>query len=82
MSQNTEKTKKKKIEVKTTEDIKLLPKEEQMKWEVAKELGLFDKIVSQGWKSLTGKESGRIGGIISSRQKHPLSQKSSTKAKS
>ena len=33
------------------------------------ELGLFDKITANGWKSLTAKESGRIGGILSGRKK-------------
>lgn len=62
-------TKKKKIEVKTVEDIKKLEKAEQAKWEVAVELGLFDKVAGTGWKSLTSRESGRIGGILASRQK-------------
>ncbi len=61
--------KKKKIEVKTMEDVRLLPPQEQPKWEIAEELGLFDKIVDAGWKSLTSKESGRIGGILSARTK-------------
>lgn len=61
--------KKKKPEVKTREDIKKLPLEEQTKWEIADELGLFDKVTGTGWKSLTSRESGRIGGILSSRQK-------------
>lgn len=58
---------KKKIEVKTPEDIEKVKKEDRAKWEVALELGLFDKVVESGWKSLTARESGRIGGIISSR---------------
>lgn len=61
--------KKKKIEVKTMEDVKLLPAGEQPKWEIAEELGLFDKVVESGWKSLTSRESGRIGGILSARTK-------------
>ena len=61
--------KKKKIEVKTREDVKLLPAGEQPKWEIAEELGLFDKVVETGWKSLTSRESGRIGGILSARTK-------------
>lgn len=60
---------KKKIEVKEKDDIYKLPKEEQLKWEIADELGLFDKVVTQGWRSLTSKESGRIGGIASRRKK-------------
>lgn len=62
-------TKKKRIEVSKPEDIKLLPVKEQMKWELALELGLFDKILSGGWKSLTAKESGKIGGIISAKER-------------
>lgn len=38
--------------------------EEQLKFEIAQELGLGDKVVSGGWRSLTAKESGRIGGLI------------------
>ena len=40
-----------------------------MKYEVASELGLLDKVRTQGWKSLTAKESGRIGGIVARRKK-------------
>jgi hypothetical protein len=61
--------KKKKIEVKTPSDIGLLSPKEQPKWNVALELGLFDKVVQTGWKSLTSKESGQIGGILSARKK-------------
>ena len=43
--------------------------EEIMKYEIADELGLTDKIRRFGWKSLTAKESGRIGGIIAKRKK-------------
>ncbi len=43
--------------------------EEKMKWEIAKELGVYDKVLAGGWKSLSAKESGRIGGILSSRRK-------------
>lgn len=41
----------------------------KMKMEIAKEIGLYDKIIEDGWGSLTSKESGRIGGIITSRKK-------------
>ncbi len=61
--------KKKKIEVKTHDDIYLLPGSEQEKWEIAEELGLFDKVIQTGWKSLTGRESGRIGGILAARHR-------------
>ena len=59
----------KKDEVKCIADIKKLKKEEQAKWEMAVELGLFDKVVEKGWKSLTARESGRIGGMLSAKSK-------------
>ena len=40
-----------------------------MKYEIAEELGLTDKVNNTGWKSLTAKESGRIGGILARRKK-------------
>ena len=60
--------KKKKIEVKAPEDIEKVEEADRAKWEIALELGLFDKVVESGWKSLTSRESGRIGGILSSRK--------------
>lgn len=42
---------------------------DMMKYEIAKELGLFDKILSQGWGALTSGESGRIGGIAAKRKR-------------
>lgn len=35
-----------------------------MKYEIAEELGLLDRVLAQGWKSLTSKETGRIGGLV------------------
>mgnify|MGYP000898975068 FL=1 len=43
--------------------------EEMMKFEIATELGLRDKVISGGWRSLTAKESGRIGGLITKRRR-------------
>ena len=40
-----------------------------MKNEIAAELGLMDKVNATGWKSLTAKESGRVGGILARRKK-------------
>ena len=39
----------------------------QMKLEVAEELGLLEKVQKVGWKGLTSRESGRIGGVVRSR---------------
>lgn len=47
----------------------MLTKDEQLKLEIAKELGLLEKIQAGGWKSLSAKETGRIGGIISRKKK-------------
>lgn len=43
--------------------------EDQLKFEIATELGLGDKVIKGGWKSLTSKESGRIGGMITKRKR-------------
>lgn len=40
----------------------------RMKYEIAEELGLLDKISEDGWKGLTSRESGRIGGIMGKRK--------------
>lgn len=50
-------------------DLNNLKPEEEMKYEIASELGYLDKVLSTGWKSLTAKESGRIGGIITKRKR-------------
>jgi small acid-soluble spore protein F (minor alpha/beta-type SASP) len=43
--------------------------EDKLKYEIAKELDLMDKINQVGWGGLTAKESGRIGGLITVRKK-------------
>ncbi|MCG8539907.1 MAG: alpha/beta-type small acid-soluble spore protein [Clostridia bacterium] len=43
--------------------------EDQWKYEIASELGLLDKVLSNGWGGLTAKETGRIGGLITVRKK-------------
>lgn len=40
-----------------------------LKFEVAKELGLAEKVLKFGWKSLSAKETGRIGGLVSKKRK-------------
>lgn len=42
---------------------------ERMKYEIATELGLLDKVKESGWKSLSAKDTGRIGGIMTKRKK-------------
>ncbi len=50
-------------------DPKNLKPEELLKYEIAEELGLSDKVMSGGWRSLTAKESGRIGGLVTKRKR-------------
>ncbi len=46
-----------------------LTPEERLKYEIAEELGLGDRVRAEGWRSLTSKESGRIGGMITKRKR-------------
>jgi len=50
-------------------DINNLKPEEVLKFEIATELGLDQKIIEGGWRSLSAKESGRIGGLMGKRKK-------------
>ena len=43
--------------------------EDRLKFEIATELGLAAKVIANGWKSLTSKESGRIGGMVTKRKR-------------
>ena len=43
-------------------DFEKMTPAERLKYEVAEEIGLADKVRQYGWRSLTAKESGRIGG--------------------
>ncbi|MCL2170164.1 MAG: alpha/beta-type small acid-soluble spore protein [Defluviitaleaceae bacterium] len=47
----------------------IMVKDDNLKMEIAEELGLTDKIKEGGWKCLTAKESGRLGGIMAKRRK-------------
>jgi hypothetical protein len=49
-------------------DLNNIKPEEKLKYELAEELGYLDKVMTTGWKSLTAKESGRIGGLITKRK--------------
>ncbi len=42
---------------------------EKLKYEIAEELGLLDKVREGGWKSLTSKETGRIGGLMTKKRR-------------
>ena len=55
---------------KTKKNNKPLTANDLLKYEIAAELGLTKKILDSGWKSLTARESGRIGGIMAKRRKN------------
>ena len=40
----------------------------QKKYEVPKELGIYDKVLEKGWGSLTAEETGRVGGVLRKRK--------------
>ena len=42
---------------------------EKIKYEIAEELGLSQKVDECGWGGLTSEETGRIGGIMTKRKK-------------
>lgn len=44
-------------------------KNEVVKYEIADELGLLDRVLETGWKSLSARETGKIGGIMAGRNK-------------
>lgn len=50
-------------------DMNALTDEEKLKYEIAEELGLLDKVMEKGWKSLSSKETGRIGGLITKKRR-------------
>lgn len=43
--------------------------EEMLKYEIAEELGLLDRVLQEGWRSLSSKETGRIGGLMTKKRK-------------
>ncbi|CUO61103.1 small, acid-soluble spore protein, alpha/beta type [Clostridium sp. NSJ-49] len=63
---------KKIIKSKLKSNKELTPEEllrEKIKYEIADELGLKEKVDEYGWAGLTAEETGRIGGIMTKRKK-------------
>ena len=50
-------------------DPRNMKQEDLLKFEIAQELGLGDKVLEKGWRSLTAKESGCIVGLITKRKR-------------
>ena len=55
---------------KNEKKLKPLTRDDIMKYEIADELGLLDRVMKDGWKSLSSKETGRIGGILARKRKN------------
>ena len=55
-------------------DLNRLTAEEKLKLEIAEEIGVYDKVMTSGWRSLSAKESGRIGGLLARRKKAEQSE--------
>ncbi|MCH1984297.1 alpha/beta-type small acid-soluble spore protein [Ruminococcus sp. OA3] len=57
--------------MKKNKDINLheISPEEQLKYEIAEELGLLDRVLENGWRTLSAKETGRIGGLVTKRKR-------------
>ena len=53
-------------------DLESLTPEEKVKCEIAEELGLLDRVLKDGWKSLSAKETGRIGGIMTRKKREKI----------
>ena len=47
--------------------MRTLSQMERCKYEVARELGLLEKLTQVGWAGLSTAESGRIGGLVGAR---------------
>lgn len=46
-----------------------LTEDEKLKYEIAEELGLLDKVLKEGWRSLSSKETGKIGGLVTKKRR-------------
>ena len=53
----------------TREDIAKMESMERLKYEIAEEMGLLDQVLEEGWRSLSAKDTGKIGGIMTSRKR-------------
>ncbi len=52
-----------------TAKVKKEKPEDRLKYEIACQLGLGEKVRTEGWGGLTAAETGRIGGIITTRKR-------------
>ena len=55
------------MEQHTSESFENLEPADRMKYEIAEELGLLEKVRKGGWKALSSRETGQIGGYVGNR---------------
>lgn len=65
------------ISSKMKKDAELTPND-MLKYEIAEELGFMDKVNKLGWKSLTARESGKIGGIMTKKKREMKKQENAS----
>ena len=46
-----------------------LSPDDKMKLEIAEDLGLLEKVHEGGWKALSAKETGKIGGLMTKKKR-------------
>ncbi len=46
-----------------------LSPDDRLKYEIAEELGLLEQVKEQGWKALSARDTGRIGGLMTKRKR-------------
>jgi len=57
------------VEKKPKPRVKRIDPLEPLKMEIAAELGLLEQVESTGWHSLSAKDAGRIGGLMTQRRR-------------
>lgn len=57
-----------------------LSTDDKMKLEIAEELGLLEQVQASGWKSLSAKETGRIGGLMTKRKREIKAKEQSSES--
>jgi len=60
---------KERSKVKVKPRVKRIDPLEDLKMEIAAELGLLEQVKSVGWHSLSAKDAGRIGGLMTQRRR-------------
>lgn len=53
----------------TEKSFEEMNEKERLKFETAVELGLAERLMEKGWKSLSAGETGKIGGIMNRKMK-------------